>query len=454
VSFRGNDRRLRGAADGKPGRRRWWRTRQLVNLAPLRDREARRLIGAEFASLTGDGMVLTAMPIAVLSIGGNGFQLALALAAQAAGVAAMLPIAGVVGDRLPRRGVMVRADLLRFFPQIAIAVLLLTGDASYWHLLLAQVIHGIGTGLFMPASLAIVIETVGEERAAATNGLKQVGRAVAMIGAPAFGASACAIVGPGLAMAVDAGTFAASAALLRGLPVRAPRVGETTGFRRELRDGWRAWRSIPWLQVVTVQYTIVNALVAAPFYIFAPISAEGHFGGVDGWAFLLICLAAGEVIGGVGATSWRPFRPLVAGTVAMAVWMVPLVLLAILAPLPVVGFAMLAAGVGQGVFVPVWETTLQDQVEGETLARLSSFDMFGSLVFVPVGFAAGGIAEETIGATPGLLGAAGLLLVLSAVVLAFPCVRQLQRKDASAGASAAAGHSPIQLEGLAARSAS
>jgi MFS family permease len=49
---------------------------------------------------------------------------------------------GVVGDRLPRRRVMLASDLARCATQATTAVLLATGTARLWQLLVLQAAHG------------------------------------------------------------------------------------------------------------------------------------------------------------------------------------------------------------------------------------------------------------------------------------------------------------------------
>lgn len=141
----------------------------------LRERAVRLVVGADLASLVGTFMVLAAMPFAVLSIGGSAVWVAAVLAAQGLSLAAFLPIGGVLGDRFPRKSVMIAADLLRLGSQAVLAVLLLTGSASLWQLVAAQVIHGIGTGLFMPAASAIVPDAVRGEAVWTIPGLTETG---------------------------------------------------------------------------------------------------------------------------------------------------------------------------------------------------------------------------------------------------------------------------------------
>ena len=389
-------------------------------------REAADRVGVRFADRRRDGVHGDALRGPGNRRGGLGISVV--LGAQGLGLAGMVLLGGVVGDRFPRRSVMVFADGLRLVSQGVVAVLLIVGEASVWQLVVAQLVHGIGTGLFMPASVAIVPDAVAGELVQATNALKQVARAIASALGPALGAGACAVVGPGLALGADAVTFGASALLLSGIPARR-RKPSGKGWLDELREGWAAFRLRRWMQSVTVQFTVVNALVLAPFFVFGPIRAEETLGGVAGWGLLLTALAVGEVVGGFVAARWRPERPLVAGTAVFGVWVLPLILLAALAPLPLVALALIGAGFGQAVFAVLWETTVQSQVGEAERSRLSSFEMFGSLAFVPFGFVVGGIVEQTMGAGVGLIGGAILLGASATLVVALPSVRSLKAVD-------------------------
>ncbi len=190
------------------------------NRAALADPITRRLVFADFASMVGDAVVLTAMPFAVFAVGGSAQWVGLVLAAQGAGLVVALPLAGVYGDRLDRRSVMVAADLVRVVSQGSIAVLLLVGSASVELLLLSQLVHGLAQGAFQPAAAAIVPDVIEDDSVQAAFGLKTVARGAAGSVGPALGALAIAFVGPGLAMAADAGTFVVSAVAVWGVPRR------------------------------------------------------------------------------------------------------------------------------------------------------------------------------------------------------------------------------------------
>lgn len=162
----------------------------------------------------------------------------------------------------------------------------------------------------------------------------------------------------------------------------------------------------------------------------APVAG---FGGADAWALMLGGLAVGELVGGTAAIAWRPQRPLVSATVVYALWVLPLILLAEQASLALVVAGTVLAGIANSVLVVLWETTIQRQILGKERSRLSSFEQFGSLVFVPFGFLLGGWMEATIGITYGLLLGAAFLAIATAIVLALPSIRHL--RDGGAGSA-------------------
>jgi MFS family permease len=395
----------------------------------------RRMLLSDLSSITGDFMAVTAMPFAVLALGGGEDEIGLVLAAQAVAVAVFLPIGGIVADRFPRRSAMVTADLLRLCSQAAIAVLLATGSASVWQLFLAQAIHGAGTGIFMPSSQAIVPEVVGEpSRVQLTNAAKQTARAMAGLAGPALGAIAVAAAGAGFAIGADAATFGISAAALSGIvPIArsAPTGGANqTGsiaahFVDELRGALREFWGHVWLRTVVLLFCAINALSIAPFYVLGPIEASQHLGGAPAWASILVFVAIGELVGGVAALRWTPERPLAVALGLFSLWAGPLVAVAVAAPLAVILLAAFAAGAVQAIFAVFWATAMQTHLPPDRQGRLNSFDQFGGLVMVPLGFALGGFLGTTIGPTTGLFVGVIVLLAALAVALSAASVREL-----------------------------
>ena len=81
---------------------------------PLTERPFRLLWLGRTGSSIGDSLIPVALAFAVLRIGGGATGLGIVLAAFTIGRASFVVVGGVWADRLPRRAVMITADLVRF----------------------------------------------------------------------------------------------------------------------------------------------------------------------------------------------------------------------------------------------------------------------------------------------------------------------------------------------------
>jgi MFS family permease len=408
-----------------------------LDLSVLREGQLGRIVLAQLASLTGDFLVIAALPAAVSMVGG---QIGSTFAVEALAMALFFVVGGVAGDRFSRRKVAIAADLLCFGSQAVLAILLIRGDAEYWQLLLAQVLHGAGAGLFLPAMTGLVPQTVALEQLQEANALRGVSRSLGAIAGPMIAAVIFAIAAnPGWAFAADAATFMVSALLLRGFR-EAGSVREATRsviaeviegwseFGADIVEGWSEFRQRTWLWVVVSEFAILNTLVFPSFFVIGPVVALESLGGRGDWAMILAAMGAGELIGSFVAKVWRPAQPLLAATLVVALWGVPLALMAMRAP---VAFVAAGAALGGGaltVFLVLWETSVQSVPAG-LRSRLSSYDFVGSRGLVPVGFFVGGMAQERLGSEPALAAGLGILVAAVSIVALVPSVSQFKPED-------------------------
>jgi hypothetical protein len=113
------------------------------------------------------------------------------------------------------------------------------------------------------------------------------------------------------------------------------------------------------------------------------------------------------------------------GTLSSLVFPWSLLALAFRAPLAVIAAGSFAAGVALAVFGVLWNTTMQREVPSEVLSRVSSYDWFGSLVFLPLGFALAGPVSSAIGIRATFIGASIWCVLSALVVVAVPSVNGL-----------------------------
>ena len=396
-------------------------------LGPLQERNFRLLFGGQATSFVGDGMIPVAISFAVLELTGSVADVGFVFAARLAPLAAFLLIGGVVADRLPRRGVMVAADVVRFISQAVLALLLLAGTAELWHALLAQAIHGTASAFFMPAVTGIVPQTVSARWLQQANALRWSASSAGSVAGPALAGLLVATVGAGAAIAVDAATFAVSAAFLVALRLGPAESGQAQGMLGDLLAGWNDFRSRTWLVFANVVAALGNALVIAPFLVIGPAVADEALGGAGAWGLIAAAFGGGSILGGLVALRLRPRRPMLVGLGLTCLHAIPLALLAVEAPAAAIALGALAAGSQLTLLNTLWETTLQRLVPAHLLSRVVAYDWLSSSVFAPAGYAlAGVLAGSLLGIDATLWLAVAVALGLAAIVPAIGDVRRLE----------------------------
>ncbi|MEU1087374.1 MFS transporter [Streptomyces sp. NPDC005892] len=390
---------------------------------PLRrNRRFALLVAARFVSILGNGFARVALAFAVLALPGSGpGRLSLVLACQALPQLVFVLVGGVVADRTSRSRLMVLADVA----YAGLAAMVLTGHAPLGAMCVLAVLAGTATAMFAPAMDGVVPLVVPADRLQEANGLLRVGSHGALLLGLALSGVTVAFVGAGWALALNAASFVVSAALTGGLRLAGRPRGGSSGWT-DLREGWTAFAGRQWLWAVVVQYTFVVAALNATLGVLGPLVAEEEFGGARAWSVLVAAQALGMIAGAGASARLRVGRPVLVAVLATFPLAAPLALLGAHAPLAVIAAAMFCAGVAGDVFAVLWSTTVQREIPEDTLSRVSSYDLFGSLAFAPLGLLVAGPVAAAVGPGPALYGCAVLVVLATAGALLSPQVRGLR----------------------------
>ncbi|WKU48469.1 MFS transporter [Streptomyces sp. VNUA116] len=402
---------------------------------PLRDRNFALLSWARAISVLGNAFARVALAFAVLALpGATPGRLSLVLACQLLPQVLFVLVGGVIADRIPRIRLMVVAELTGAAAYGGLAAMSLTGHAPLPALAVLAAAAGTATALFVPAMTAVVPEIVARERLTEANAALRMGMNVATVLGLSLSGVVVAGAGAGWALALDALTFLASAALTAGIrPARAHRRRGGPGLR-DLRDGWREFASRQWLWAVVLQYAFVVAAQSAAVGALGPLASQEDSGGVREWSCVVAAQAVGTIAGAGLAGRLRPRRPILVAVLATFPAALPMALLGLHAPVWPTAAAAFAAGVAGDVFGVLWATALQRDVPAEALSRVSSYDVFGSLACAPLGTLAAGPLATAAGPRAGLLCCAAVVVAATAAVLLSPEVRR-----GGAGASGTSG---------------
>jgi MFS family permease len=397
---------------------------------PLTERPFRLLWIGRTGSSLGDSLVVVAIPFAVLRIGGGATDLGVVLAAYTLGRAAFVMAGGVWADRLPRRAVMIGADLVRFGTQAATAGLLFAHSLQVWELAVLQATAGAAGGFFVPASTALVPRTVSAGLLQQANALLSLSQSATSILGPAVSGAIVSTAGPAWVFAIDAGTFLFSVGFLFALRVNDYVAAARKRFWHDLADGWREVRRVRWLTAGFLGFALGNVGIGM-YFVLGPLVAREHLGGAAAWGLILTAGAIGGVVGGLLAYRFRPQRPV---ATAFGVWSLGIApALALIPPLPVVAI-MVANGLFTASVIvgnTLWETSLQREVQPERLARVGSIDWMLSLCLMPAGQALAGPISEALGVRGTLLLAGALMCVPNLLVVALVReVREVRRPEA------------------------
>jgi MFS family permease len=393
----------------------------------LRERDYRLLFGAQATSLLGDQMVAVALAFGVLERGGSASDVGLVFAARSAALILCLLGGGVIGDRLPRRLVLVTTDLVRVLSQGAIAAVLIAGGSAIWPIVVLSAVTGAANGVFNPTATGFLPAVVPAAQLQEANALRSLASSGGRIAGPLLAGLLVATAGAGWALAFDAGTYAVSAALVVGISVsgrRPPGAPAPATFVAELRAGWDAFRARTWLVAIVASAAAGNVALGA-WRVLGPVIAERDLGGVGAWSAIIAASGAGGVVGGVIGLRLAPRRPLVFFSLALAVFFPPMALLAVVAPVPLIAAAAFAGEIGLVLAMTVWESTLQRHVEPHLLSRVSAYDWLGSFAFEPLGLALWGPVAALTGEADALWLAIGLGAISILGALAVPSVRTL-----------------------------
>jgi hypothetical protein len=108
----------------------------------------------------------------------------------------------------------------------------------------------------------------------------------------------------------------------------------------------------------------------------------------------------------------------------------PIMVVLALSPNTVMVAAMsFLVGVSYEIFGIGWETALGQHIPIDKLSRVSSYDMLGSIIAVPIGQLSVGAVAAAAGITAVELYGAGLYVAITAATLVVPSVWHLRRTE-------------------------
>lgn len=355
-------------------------------LAAMQDRNFRWFFLARAITMIAGSMSSIALAFAVLEIDNDARSLSLVLAAFTISNIVFVLFGGVIADRLPRALIIQACYVVDILSIGTIAALLFTGTATIPLLIVLSIVNGASTAFVLPAMQGIIPQLTTPEHLQQANAMLSFVRSAVTIGGPIIAGVLVATAGPAWAMVVQAAGWVIAIPVLALVKLPPPsHAGGTTMFH-DLHIGWREFWSRPWLWTIVLAFMIMNAIHVGAWGVVGPYIAKNNdLLGITGWGWVVSAEGVGVLLMTL-LLMWFPLRrPLRYGMIGMAAFAIPVTMLGIHPAVVLLAMAAFIAGAGAEVFSTGWNLAMMENIPGEKLSRVSSYDMLGSFVVMPIG---------------------------------------------------------------------
>jgi MFS family permease len=365
-------------------------------IALFRYAGVRRLFWATLISSTGTWLAIVALAIDVFDRTHSSVWVGALFVTETLPIALLGFLLGPLLDRLPRRSLMIGADLAR-----AAVFVALIAAPNAWTIIALATLAGLATGLFTPAVYAGLPNLVEERDLAGANGLFQTAVSVTMIVGPLGGGLVVAAMGPHPAYLLNAGSFVLSALLLIGIrPSSLQSVAAVTrGYLRDLFDGAATvFHSRP-LLTVFIAWNI--AMIGIASMNTAEVDLVKHdFGAGDfGYGVFMAATGVGVFVGAFSARSVLDRRRFASayglGFLLLAAGMS---LVALLPPFALAAALLVIAGSGNGLLLTANAMLVQQGAPDDLRGRSFLLIMSTNAIVLTVASIGAGVLADHAGA--------------------------------------------------------
>ncbi|WP_336645890.1 MFS transporter [Microbacterium sp. USHLN186] len=400
-------------------------------LGALQDPGFRWFFLARTITMIGGSMSSIALAFAVLAIDNSPAALATVLTVFTVANVVFLVFGGVVADRLPRAAVIQSCYVLDILSVGAMVALLFSSNATVPLLAALSAVTGASTAFVMPAMQGIIPQLTTPAHLQQANAMLSFVRSATTIGGPIIAGVLVASAGPAWAMSVQIVGWLVAIVLLAMVRLPAPSPSDASFFR-DLRTGWGEFWSRTWMWSICLAFMLLNAIHIGAWGVAGPFIAKNDPRlGIAGWGWVVSAEGAGILVMTL-LLMWLPLRrPLRWGMLAVTALAIPLTMLGLYPHAALVAVAAFLAGAGVEIFNTGWNVTEMEQIPGDKLSRVASYDMLASFVAMPLGTLAFGWLIGRVDTTALLVGSAIVYAVVALGTMLIPSVWRMGRVEAA-----------------------
>jgi predicted MFS family arabinose efflux permease len=394
-----------------------------------------RLAWSNLAAQSAEQIGLTAAPmVAVLVLGAGVGQTGMLAAAQSLPFLLLSFPAGIIADRMSRRGLMAIAEAVRTLALLTLPALMGLGLLSLPLLAAIGFVTTTGTVAFSVAAPALVPSLVPRGALAAANGRLELARSLAFAAGPALAGALVGWAGTAPAFILAAVLSGSAVVLLTGLAEQPRPKLPPRHIVSDLKEGASFAWAHPLLRPVLLTAVVWNCSWFVLQATFVPYAVEVLGLTASGIGAALASCGIGMVLGAL--VTARIVRHLSFGTAVVVGPLVSLVAALMMAAtiwLPsgiLAGASFFLFGAGPIVYVISQVTLRQTVTPGALLGRVSALFMTANTGARPIGAALGGAIGAAYGPSACIVVAAVGFAIQSGIILWSPLPRLARLPEA------------------------
>lgn len=375
------------------------------------------LFSGQIISFIGIALFATSLPYLIIYLDGKASDISATQSMFIIPQLLILLFGGMFVDQLPKKLLIVVINLMRGIALLLITYLIISGNIFIWHIYLLTFFLGTLNTLYQPTLKAILPTIVVRKHLVKANSYRAMAQQILEMVGPVLAAYLVATFGIFITFGINGLSFLLAAFAFAFIFLeKKPQLESKKSMFSQFKEGFQVLFKHKWLGLSILIGSIVNIGVASFDVIILPIYANEYFEGIESFGWFLSSMALGAFLGAWLVSKQSEVSKRFKKYYIFMFSVGLLILFLSFSNLFLVSLIIMF-GIGFSItsFVIIWDSTVQELIKEEYLGRVTSLQMFGGLLFLPLGYYVFGFLIDHINIQFAML-LSGLVIMLASIV--------------------------------------
>lgn len=356
------------------------------------------LFSGQSISFIGIALFSTSLPFLIIYLDGQASDISATQSMFIIPQLFILLFGGMLVDQLPKKILIVVMNIMRGLALLLMTYLILSGNILIWHFYLLTFFLGALNTLYRPALKAILPSIVDKQHLVKANSYRSMAQQVLEMVGPVLAAHLVATFGIFITFGINGLSFVLAAFTFALISLeKEPQFHSKKSMITQFKEGFQILLNHKWLGLSILIGSIVNIGIASFDVIILPIYANESFNGIESFGWFLSSMALGAFLGAWFISKQREISNHFKKYYTFMFCLGLFILFLSFSDYFLISFIIMF-GIGFSItsFIIIWDSTVQELIEEEYLGRVTSLQMFGGLLFLPVGYYVFGLLIDYI----------------------------------------------------------